>query len=82
MIGDSTQSDPEAYGDVAREFPGWVGAIFIRRVTGVAEIDKTSKNAPERFERAFEGLEKERVVWRVFDDPREVYAEIDRLVGR
>ncbi|OMP82743.1 Actin patch protein 1 [Diplodia seriata] len=80
LIGDSTQSDPEAYGDVAREFPGWVGAVFIRRVTGVAEIDRTSKNKPERFEKAFEGVE--RGLWRVFDDPREVYAEVDRLVGR
>lgn len=82
LIGDSTQSDPEAYGEMARAFPGWVGAVFIRRVTGVAEIDRTSKNTKERFERAFEGLEKAGVVWRVFDDPREVYAEVDRLVGR
>lgn len=80
LIGDSTQSDPEAYGEMARAFPAWVGKVFIRRVTGVAQIDQTSKNTPERFEKAFEGVE--RGVWTVFDDPEEVYREVDRLVGR
>lgn len=31
-IGDSTQSDPEAYGDICRKYPGWVKAVFIRKV--------------------------------------------------
>ncbi|OJD30771.1 actin filament organization protein app1-like protein [Diplodia corticola] len=80
LVGDSTQSDPEAYGEMARLFPEWVGKVLIRRVTGVAEIDRTSKNTVERFERAFEGVE--RGVWTVFDRPEEVYGEVERLVGR
>lgn len=31
-VGDSTQSDPEAYGDVYRKHRGWVRKIFIRKV--------------------------------------------------
>lgn len=31
-VGDSTQSDPEAYGDVYRKYKGWVRKIFIRKV--------------------------------------------------
>lgn len=31
-VGDSTQSDPEAYGEVARMFGGWIRKIFIRKV--------------------------------------------------
>ncbi|KAF2143503.1 uncharacterized protein K452DRAFT_286331 [Aplosporella prunicola CBS 121167] len=77
-IGDSTQSDPEAYGDMYRAFPGWIGVIFIRRVTGVAEMNEATKNAPERFERAFEGVPRE--AWVVFDDPAELYERVEELV--
>ncbi|EKG12683.1 protein of unknown function DUF2183 [Macrophomina phaseolina MS6] len=77
LIGDSTQSDPEAYGEICREFPGWIRAIFIRRVTGVADIDKTSKNTPERFGKAFDGIDKS--IWAVFDKPEEIYQKLDRL---
>lgn len=31
-VGDSTQSDPEAYGDIYRMYKGWVKKIFIRKV--------------------------------------------------
>ncbi|KAL1637777.1 hypothetical protein SLS56_000332 [Neofusicoccum ribis] len=79
LIGDSTQSDPEAYGEIYREFPAWIGAIFIRKVTGIAEIDKTSKNTPERFEKAFDGIDKS--VWAVFDNPDELYQKVDALVN-
>lgn len=78
LVGDSTQSDPEAYGDVCREFPGWIAAIFIRRVAGIAEIDATHRNRPERFEKAFEGVD--RAVWSVFDSPEEIYQKVDALV--
>lgn len=77
-IGDSTQSDPEAYGQIAREFPGWVGAIYIRRVRGIAEMDEKEKNSPERFKKAFEGLE--RGLWYVFDEPGEVAERIGEVV--
>jgi phosphatidate phosphatase APP1 len=44
MIGDSGQEDPEIYGDIAREHPERVAAIYIRRITGLdlgrgAQID-------------------------------------------
>lgn len=78
-IGDSTQSDPEAYGEMYRKESKWIGAIFIRRVTGVAEIDSSDKNTPERFEKAFKDVPKS--VWYVFDDPAELYAKVDALVA-
>jgi hypothetical protein len=80
-IGDSTQSDPEAYGEMYRKYPDWVGAIFIRKVTGVAEavMDEKDKNAPERFTKAFTGVPE--AIWHVFEDPQELYARVDSLVG-
>jgi len=79
LIGDSTQSDPEAYGECARKFPGWVGAIFIRKVTGIAGMDEGAKNGEERFAKAFEGVEKG--IWHTFTDPKEVEEEVEKLVG-
>lgn len=80
-IGDSTQKDPESYGEIARMFPGWIKAIFIRRVEDINEVtdvNQHEKNMPERFQKAFEGLHNG--MWHVFDDPSEVKAEIDALV--
>jgi phosphatidate phosphatase APP1 len=79
LIGDSTQSDPEAYGECARKFPGWVSVIFIRKVTGIAGMDEGTKNGEARFEKAFEGVEKS--IWHVFTDPNEVAEKVDALVG-
>ncbi|ORY16473.1 hypothetical protein BCR34DRAFT_107300 [Clohesyomyces aquaticus] len=76
-IGDSTQSDPEAYGEVYRKHPKWIGAIFIRKVTGVSEMDEGKKNDPERFEKAFKHVPKD--IWHVFTDPSELYAKVDAL---
>jgi len=76
-IGDSTQADPEAYGEMYRREPKWIGAIYIRKVTGVADMDEQKKNSPERFEKAFRDVPKS--VWYVFSDPRELYAKIDGL---
>jgi len=78
-VGDSTQSDPEAYGDICRMFPGWVKAVFIRKVVGVKEMEATEKNSEGRFERAFRGVE--RGVWRVFEDPGELYEAVGELGG-
>jgi hypothetical protein len=78
-IGDSTQSDPEAYGDICRKFPGWVKAVFIRKVTDVAEMEGTGKNDDERFETAFRGVPRE--VWRTFEDPNELHEVVDGLKG-
>ncbi|KAM4055674.1 actin filament organization protein App1-like protein [Hirsutella rhossiliensis] len=80
VIGDSTQSDPEAYGEIYRTVPGWIKLILIRKATDVAAVGIEEKNDPERFERAFEDVPRE--AWHVFEDPREcseiIKAAIDR----
>jgi hypothetical protein len=73
-IGDSTQSDPESYGDSYRAFPGWVHCILIRKVTDIAMVGIEEKNEPERFEKAFRGVPTS--VWHVFEDPQECYGHI------
>lgn len=80
LIGDSTQSDPEAYGEAYRNHKKWIGAIFIRKVMGVEGMDEEKKNAPERFEKAFKDVPKD--VWYVFEDPQELYAKVDALVQK
>ncbi|EJT76641.1 hypothetical protein GGTG_06558 [Gaeumannomyces tritici R3-111a-1] len=79
LIGDSTQSDPEAYGDIYRDFPGWVRLILIRKVTDIASIGIESKNEPERFDKAFQGVPKE--AWHVFEDPAECQKLIEQVVA-
>ena len=78
-VGDSTQSDPEAYGDICRIWPGWVKAVFIRKVVDVAEMKGTDKNEDVRFEKAFRGVD--RGVWRTFEDPMELYEAVEQLKG-
>ncbi|OAA65620.1 actin filament organization protein app1 [Niveomyces insectorum RCEF 264] len=78
-IGDSTQSDPEAYGEIYRTFPGWVKLILIRKVTDIAALGIEEKNEPARFEKAFEGVPAS--VWHVFEDPAECYALAERVLG-
>ncbi|KAF5579928.1 actin filament organization app1 [Fusarium subglutinans] len=67
LIGDSTQSDPEAYGETYRTFPGWVKMILIRKATDVAAIGIEEKNRLERFEKAFKNVPVE--AWHVFEEP-------------
>lgn len=77
-IGDSTQSDPESYADMYRKYPtGWIRAIYIRKVTDVANMDK--KNQPARFDRAFEGVPRH--VWRVFERPEELMGPVRQLAA-
>lgn len=78
-VGDSTQSDPEAYGEIYRKHKGWIKGIFIRKVYGVGEMNESSKNDDERFEKAFHDMP--RGVWRTFEEPGEVYAAVDALKG-
>lgn len=59
LIGDSGEKDPEVYGEMAREFPGRIKAIYIRRVAG-ADLSK------ERFARAFDGTD---APYFIFEDP-------------
>ena len=77
-IGDSTQSDPEAYAEMYRKYPKWIRAIYIRKVTGVSEMDENHKNDPERFTKAFKDVPS--TVWYVFEDPAELYNKVDYLV--
>ena len=74
-VGDSTQSDPEAYAEVYKKYPGWIKGIFIRKVTGIGGME--DKNEDERFEKAFE--EVPRSVWRVFEDPKELQQAVESL---
>ncbi|KAI1813833.1 hypothetical protein GGS20DRAFT_577316 [Poronia punctata] len=67
FIGDSTQSDPEAYGEIYRRHPEWVKVILIRKVEDIAAIGIEDKNDPERFEKAFKDVPRE--AWHVFSDP-------------
>ena len=80
-VGDSTQSDPEVYGDMWRRFgSAWIRKIFIRKVVGVAGMEEGGeKNGEGRFEKAFRGVPRE--VWRVFEDPAELEGEVEALVG-
>ncbi|CAD6446945.1 8fd60afa-a64e-44f4-9090-b9c07bc9b081 [Sclerotinia trifoliorum] len=77
-VGDSTQSDPEAYGEMYRRNPTWIKLILIRKVTDIAAIGISQKNEPERFEKAFTGVPES--VWRVFESPEECYEVVDELV--
>ncbi|KAL9084404.1 MAG: hypothetical protein Q9159_005238 [Coniocarpon cinnabarinum] len=85
-LGDSTQTDPEAYAEMAKKHPGWIRKIFIRRAKNVVEPGDDilpgrgdeERNRPERFAKAFEGLSKD--LWYVFDDPAEVRKQFDELV--
>jgi phosphatidate phosphatase APP1 len=78
-VGDSTQSDPEAYGNTYRAFPGWVKIILIRKVTDIASVGIAEKNLPERFEKAFHDVPRD--VWHVFEDPAECYDIVSKAVA-
>ncbi|KAI4726283.1 hypothetical protein E4T49_05954 [Aureobasidium sp. EXF-10728] len=80
-VGDSTQKDPESYGEIARRHPGWIKAIYIRRVPDENEVQgalNPDRNAAERFEKAFKGLDRK--MWLVFDEADEVRKNIQLLV--
>ncbi|KAK6825906.1 actin filament organization protein app1 [Apiospora arundinis] len=78
-IGDSTQADPESYGNMYRKYPGWVKLILIRRVTDIAALGIEAKNEPERFEKAFKDVPRKR--WHVFEDAAECKAIIQKMVA-
>lgn len=62
-----------------KSHPAKVKAIFIRRVQGVNLSVEKGLNSTERFEKAFAGIP--RGVWKVFDEPAELNASIEALVG-
>jgi hypothetical protein len=63
-----------------RRYPGWVKAIFIRIVEGVDLSAEKILNAPERFERAFDGLD--RSAWKTFKDPSELVCPFHCILPR
>lgn len=77
LIGDSTQTDPEAYSTLYKEFPERVGRIWIRLVKGVDEEKERELNSEERFERAFRGVPAH--VWRTFEQPGELEESVLKL---
>ncbi|PHH85927.1 hypothetical protein CDD83_10988 [Cordyceps sp. RAO-2017] len=79
-VGDSTQSDPEAYGEIYRTAPGWIKLILIRKVTDVAAVGIEEKNERERFERAFEDVPSD--VWHIFEDASECVEIIKAAIAR
>ncbi|RPB00699.1 hypothetical protein L873DRAFT_1804784 [Choiromyces venosus 120613-1] len=70
LVGDSTQTDPEAYATIYKEFRERVGAIWIRLVKGVDEEKEKQLNSVKRFEKAFDGVPSH--VWRTFELPGEL----------
>ncbi|KAL4881425.1 hypothetical protein BJY04DRAFT_207525 [Aspergillus karnatakaensis] len=50
-IGDSTQTDPEAYAEIYKRHPDWIHAILIRKVMDVPHMEE--QNSPIRFATAF-----------------------------
>lgn len=76
-IGDSTQMDPETYAAMYKKYPGWISAIYIRKVLDAPFMEK--KNLPERFDKAFEGVPSS--VWRVFVLPDELVDHVSQIVG-
>ncbi|KKY18412.1 putative actin patch protein 1 [Phaeomoniella chlamydospora] len=66
-VGDSTQSDPEAYAEIYRKYEGFIQAIFIRKVTNIPNMEE--KNKDERFCKAFDGIPSDN--WKVFEQPEE-----------
>ncbi|KAI5891378.1 uncharacterized protein SCHCODRAFT_02628937 [Schizophyllum commune H4-8] len=69
-VGDSTEADPETYGEVFRKYgPDFLGCAWIRAVDG-------ANNTDERFAEAFADVPSDR--WRVFtDDEIAGLADID-----
>ncbi|KAK7978771.1 hypothetical protein PG988_006261 [Apiospora saccharicola] len=78
-IGDSTQADPESYGNIYRKFPGWVKLILIREVEDIAALGIKAKNEPKRFEKAFKHVPKDR--WKVFKTAEECNGIIAKMIA-
>jgi len=59
LIGDSGESDPEIYGDIARAHPGRIRHIYIRKVTD-------EERSADRYRKAFAQLPA--TLWTLFED--------------
>jgi phosphatidate phosphatase APP1 len=58
LIGDSGESDPEIYADIARDYPERILAIHIRNVTG-------EDRAAPRYQKTFAGIDPQ--IWHLRD---------------
>jgi hypothetical protein len=76
-VGDSTQMDPESYAEIYKTYPGWIHAIYIRKVVDAPHMEE--KNKEERFTKAFEGVDAR--VWKVFENPIELADHVKHLTG-
>lgn len=76
-IGDSTQMDPETYAEAYKKYPGWISAIYIRKVLDAPFMQK--KNQPDRFEKAFEGIPAH--IWKVFVLPDDLKDHVMHIAG-
>lgn len=56
---------------------GRVARIYIHKVVGVDPKEEKDLNDPKRFEKAFKDIPRE--IWKVFESPQELYAELDGL---
>ncbi|RYC53839.1 hypothetical protein CHU98_g12371 [Xylaria longipes] len=79
-VGDSTQSDPEAYGEIYRRYPAWIKVILIRKVEDIAAIGIEAKNEPERFEKAFKDVPRD--IWHIFSDPETCRKVVEDVVSK
>ncbi|EXJ94595.1 hypothetical protein A1O1_02991 [Capronia coronata CBS 617.96] len=77
-VGNSTQSDPEAYAQMYAKYPGWIKAIYIRKVLDAPHMEERNKN--QRFIEAFKDVPDH--VWRVFIQPQELSDHIKHLAGQ
>jgi hypothetical protein len=77
-IGDSTQKDPETYAEIYKRYPGWIQAIWIRKVTDVPHLEE--QNSRERFESAFKDVPHH--IWRVFERPDDMHSQVSRITLR
>lgn len=69
LVGDSGQSDPEAYGALARRFPKQVKRILIRSVPG----------SQKDYATAFRDLPRDK--WQIFIEPNEIKGSLDALLS-
>lgn len=81
-IGDSTQTDPEAYAEFyeycqKEGLGGRVARIWIHKVVGVNPSKEKELNDPQRFEKAFAKVPKN--IWKTFENAQELYSEFEAL---
>lgn len=77
-IGDSAQSDPETYAQMYTKYPGWIKAIYIRKVTDGPHMEDRNKN--QRFLETFKDVPDH--IWRVFIQPQELSDHVKHVAGQ